>query len=203
MFSLILNIGNTFQFKISCFNIISNPQYIYKLDSYSYPSIINNISFSVYSFLYFVVNFILFLVFNTTVAVILVRKVQKELSDKRKRLEQINQIVNMRTRRKLEMDSKKDLRAIVMVIANSLVNFFLRLPEILIFISSTAYDFKTHIKYNFTYYVQPEVKKVESFLVDVAYLTFICTFSTNVAMFYLFNTKFKQSFKLWSNVKEK
>jgi hypothetical protein len=128
--------------------------------------------------------------------------------------------VSMRTRRTLDQDSKKELRAIVMVISNSVLNFLLRFPEILVFISSMSNYFKGLIlsTNNIADYstttnhiyngdnnssFSSDVAYFNSLLVDVSNLTFILTFSTNVTMFFLFNTKFKQAFKLWSNVKKK
>jgi hypothetical protein len=146
LLSLILNIGHIFQYQISGYNAISDPfynsNYLYT-DFYSYPFIASGAFnfFSIYSILYLIVNFFVFLILNTTVEIVIVRKLQKELLEKRKRLEQLNQM-DMGTRKKLEMYSKKELRAIVMVIMNSLINFFLRLPEILVFISSSNYIMK-------------------------------------------------------------
>jgi hypothetical protein len=106
-----------------------------------------------------------------------------------------------REKKKLEQDSKRELRAIVMVISNSLLNFCLRLPEILVFISSLTFYF---IESEDVDTQNNQSANFNSQLVDISYLTFILTFSTNVAIFFfLFNTKLKQAFKLWSNVKEK
>ncbi len=82
-----------------------------------------------------------------------------------------------------------------MVISNSVVNFCLRLPEILVFISSTSSIFKN----NAVHTVSNDGKDLDktgnfnSLLVDFSDLTFIMTFSTNFGMYYLFNTKFKLS----------
>ncbi len=48
-----------------------------------------------------------------------------------------------------------------------------------------------------------QIANFDSLLFDFSYLAFILTFTTNVGMYYLFKTKFKQEFQLWSNVKEK
>ena len=210
--SFLLNIGHIFQFKISGFNSISDPHNTKYLPSYNmqydyaYPIVVNaNTALSAYLCFYFVINFVTFFIINTTVEVNIVRRLRKELAEKKLRMEQMNQVVSMRTRRTLDQDSKKELRAIVMVISNSVLNFFLRFPEILVFLSSMSNYFKDleDTKNIHNHYFSSDGDYFNSLLVDVSNLTFILTFSTNVAMFFLFNTKFKQAFKLRSNVKKK
>jgi hypothetical protein len=97
--------------------------------------------------------------------------------EKRKRAEHTGAPIKMLTRK---------------LVANSVVNFFLRLPEIFIFLSASV---KIILLYNCP-------QSWESFILDIFYFSYILTFSTNVAMYYLFNTKFKQAFAFWSNVKK-
>jgi hypothetical protein len=96
----------------------------------NYPSIVSdNSAFAVYKLGYFVVNFILFLVFNTWIEWSLVQKLRKEIADKKKKVEEeietstkksgsrlsiVNRL-NKVKRKKIDQDAKKETRAIVMV----------------------------------------------------------------------------------------
>ncbi len=180
--SLILNIGHIFQYTTRGYDVMSASQYrpVYAF-SYSYPAIIeDNAYFSVYLCAYTFLNFVVFLLFNTIVKVTILRKLQKELLEKRKRLEQMNQI-DTRTKRKLEMDNEKELRALTMVVTNSFLNFFLRLPEILVFISSTNSIFNILAIAN----LDRNLTNFDALLVDVSYLIFILTFITNMHVLFI------------------
>jgi hypothetical protein len=141
----------------------------------------------------------------------LVIKVRKEIIEKRLKAEDeiktmtknnasgsavIKKVIRGK-RRKIEQDGKKETRVIVMVVANSVVNFILRVPEILVFISSDS----IYNSFGDSYFI---IGKLSSVLVSISYLFYILTFTINVVIYYLFNVKFKQLFVWWkSNVKQK
>jgi hypothetical protein len=145
VFSLLMNTGHAFQYRINWGWSDAG------LASYDYPVIvIFNFSFHIYAIVYFIINFVLFLVINTWIEFSLLRNLRKEIGEKREKLEKeivlsqsknfsnldvINN-VNIGKQKKIEQDSKKETRAIVMVITNSGLNFVLRFPEIFVFISS-------------------------------------------------------------------
>jgi hypothetical protein len=187
-----------FQFRISGFYFFTNP--IEEIISYQ-VIVTDSDVFSIYSISYFCLNYLFFLLLNTILEVVIVRRLHTESAEKNNRLEEMNQM-DARTRRKLEMDSKKELRSIVMVVVNSLTNFFLRLPEMLVFISSQKDVLGSFSGINFFWQSNSDdLSNLKSFLVDVSYFTFIHSLTTNGCMYYLFNTKFKQKSQWWSNVK--
>jgi hypothetical protein len=86
IFSLLLNIGHAFQYRIN----YGWGEFIFKMyttDS-SYPSnVITNHSLSVYLLVYFLINFLFFIVFNTWVEFCLLKNLRKEISEKREKLD--------------------------------------------------------------------------------------------------------------------
>jgi hypothetical protein len=200
--SLVLNIGHVFQYENNRLDSNFNSHYDTTSPDITYPVLNKESSFfPIYSILYFVLNYLLVIILNTLVEVIIVIKLHKELQEKRKRAEQRSNQIDARTRRNLEMDHKKEQRAIIMVVVNGLVNFLLRLPEIFIFLTTGDLIFTTDFN-DIEFYIA-KFNSFDSLFVDVSYLTFILTFTTNVLIYYLFNTKFKQAFKVFSNVKKK
>jgi hypothetical protein len=217
-FSLLMNIGHCFQYRINYGwgQLFTSHYLTYDL----YPSIVVlNSAFHVYSILYFFVNFVVFLALNTWVEASLVQKIRHEIADKRMKMENeirvtvshnashsaiVNKVLKAK-QHKIEQDAKKETRAIVMVITNSGVNFFLRLPEILVFFSSDFYLMQSLFFNNdgdSSY--SRFVSNFSNMIVSFSYLFYILTFTANVAMYYLFNANFKQLFILWEhNVKKK
>jgi hypothetical protein len=102
--SFIFNIGHAFHYHII------DP---YKnLDDYGYlieyPALkTQNNALPQYSMLSFILNYVAFYVVNTGIEKIILRKLRHEMLEKRNRAEQMGPPVNMRTRRKLEMDKRK------------------------------------------------------------------------------------------------
>jgi hypothetical protein len=149
---------------------------------------------------YFFTNFGVFLVINITVEVIIVWRLRRETAEKRQRIVHMNvrtfAHVSFRTKRKLEMDSKKEQRAITMVVANSVIDFVLRSQQIIVFLNSLYSLFPQNVIFTFF--------NSAGFLPDcftsLSYLSYILTFSTNVLIYILFNQKFKQAFSFWSHV---
>jgi hypothetical protein len=110
----------------------------------------------------------------------------------------INKLIKLK-QKKIEKDAKKETRAIIMVVTNSCVNFFLRLPEILAFFASknsllTSFIFTEDLSSNSVIF-----DDLTSMILSTSYFLFIATFTTNVVIYYLFNQKFKQLFVFWTS----
>jgi hypothetical protein len=167
LFSLLMNIGHVFQYRInygwSDLIIESHTTGIF------YPSIVvSNMAFNDYTMVYFILNFVVFFLVNTWVELSLLQNLRKEIKSKNvklsneikesrsknvSRLEVIDKM-NRLKQKKIDLDKKKETRATVMVVTNSGLNIFLRFPEVLILLSSNynflywmvnAGDFSVHI----------------------------------------------------------
>jgi hypothetical protein len=171
---------------IYLYNVVFSKDYIDQ-----YPSVNSDLSFFVYSIVYFVFNVLLFFIVNTLIEVKILKCMHKELVEKRERMARMSASKSTALDKNKntsveEEDDKKERRVIIMVTVNSLINFFLRIPDFLIFLensSQTAADY-----YNSIY------PGLASLLLDVSYLAYILTFSFNVLIFYKFNLKFKEAF---------
>jgi hypothetical protein len=204
-----MNIGHAFQYRL---NLSLEALFVSDFTYALYPSIVtNNSSFQAYTIVYFVINFIAFLEINTWVEAALVLKMHREIAEKRAQLaeeirfsrmnnsagsEVVNKVIRGKQKRLIE-DAKKDTRAVKMVVTNSAINFLLRLPEILVFFSSDFAVFESLLLSSKTYLNTIFLSSFDSMLVSVSYLLYILTFTTNVLIYCLFNTKFKQYFTLW------
>jgi hypothetical protein len=219
-FSLLMNIGHAFQYRINWgWGALLEYEYL----TYDfYPSIVvKNSPFNVYAIVYFFVNFALFFFINTGVELSLLHNLRKEIEEKRTKLkreiqesqsknttgsEVINK-VNRSKQKKIEQDAKKETRATVMVISNGALNFFLRFPEILVFISSNYSLLNAVLYVNswlLLYSSLTVVQNISSMIVSLSYFSYILTFTTNVAIYVVFNPIFKKHFILWDyNVKQK
>jgi hypothetical protein len=172
-----------------------------------YPNIVDmNAHFRTYAIVYFVINFVLFFVGNTWIEASLVLKTRKEIAEKRARLEEeirvstannsshskvVDQVIRGK-QKKVEEDAVKDRRVVKMVIINSLLNFFLRLPEILVFLSSNS----SFIQFTLLRMIAENylTNELSSLLVGISYFLYICTFTSNVIIICSFNMNFKQLF---------
>jgi hypothetical protein len=218
VFSLLINIGHAFQYRIFYgWNVLATQYFHGSMVStnYLYPSIVtNNSSFKIYSIVYFFINFAVFLAINTWIEFSLLRNLRKEIKEKRTKLEKeiqeseskntsgsdVIKKVNRGKQKKIEQDSKKETRATVMVITNSGLNFVLRFPEIFVFVSSNS-EFVTSIVDIFSGSL---FSIITSTLVGISYLFYILTFTTNVVIYCVFNPNFKKHFIWWEyNVKQK
>jgi hypothetical protein len=209
-----MNIGHCFQFRVNYGwgDLIGEND----LTTDLYPSVVNyNSMFQVYAIVYFVINFFVFILVNGWIEVCLVLKMRNEIGEKKAKLEEeirvsqvnnssgsdvINKVVRSK-RRKIKQDANKETRAIVMVVSNSLINFFFRLPEILVFVASNNNLIKMII---YETSILSYSSNIESLILGVSFVSYILTFTTNVATFYLFNHKFKQLLIYWTSyVKQK
>jgi hypothetical protein len=147
--SLLANVAHAFQYELHGGDLYtfysSNYVYVYP----SYPAVeFSSTALDVYLIFYFMINFLVFVVVNTSVEVVLVRKLHTELADKKARLKKMAahsrkssapESLSFRKKRKLDMEERTEQRAIIMVVINALLNFFLRLPELFV-IFSLSYD---------------------------------------------------------------
>jgi hypothetical protein len=213
VFSLLINIGHCFQYRINYgWGEVLAPYELNQLTIDIYPSIVVfNSSFQVYSIVYFVINFVVFFLINMCAEASLVLKMRKEIAEKRKKVEEeikvsaannssgsevVNKVI-MSKQKKIAEDAKKETKAIKMVVANSLVNFFLRLPEILVFFSSNSsflnfITFENQNEFVPTYMYL--LNNISVTMLDISYLCYILTFTTNVVINCLFNEKLKKLF---------
>jgi hypothetical protein len=116
--------------------------------SYSdYPGTNKGMAYFIYSIVYFLINFGLFFILNTSIEVKIVRRMHTELKEKRERIAKMSassttsSVVSTETatvsqadedRKKAEdEDSKKERKVIKMVVINGILNFILRAPDIL------------------------------------------------------------------------
>jgi hypothetical protein len=222
-FSSAFNIGHAFQYKLNngrdFYNNLVKLEYgfayYYAYDTY--PSIdksqsSSSLPLSIYLFVYFLINFVLFFLVNTFVELVLLVKLHRELKDKRKRLQgmknktnntdnsessqntrRVDLLMSFRKRRKLNIEETAEQRAITMVCVNASINFFLRLPELL-FVFSLCYELFSWSFFN-------SFPNLPEFATDLAYLFYILTFTSNFLVYYLFNHKFKQTFANWTHAK--
>jgi hypothetical protein len=233
-FSLLINIGHGWEYKAveNTALVISSQQYAYDilngLSFSDYPQANQDMPYFIYSIAYFVINFGVFFILNTGLEIKLVRRMQKELKEKRERLAAINtangafssfetttafatapyasvEVVNLRAigTNKEENDLKKERKLIKMVIINGILNFALRMPDMLFWLEyKTVYQsFPDYVLFCISSYVPGFV----SFILDVSYLTYIFTFTTNFVIFYNFNLKFKEALNLdsWTKMLQK
>jgi hypothetical protein len=219
LISAVLNIGHGFQYQLN-----DGTLYTWHPDAYydiyvkrSYPNdlaVDNSLPLYIYFILYFIINYFVFFIANTCVEVTIVRKLHSELADKKKRIADmkikpeseekpslviITKPVFSRKKRRQEVEEGAERRSIVMVILNAVVNFFFRLPELLVLLSQSEPLFGFNAIWWF-FYTFPSLA---IFPTDFGYFAYILTFSTNFIIYYLFNLKFKQTFSEWTHAKKR
>jgi hypothetical protein len=169
-----------------------------------------------YFVLYFTVNYLAFFIVNTTVEVTLLRKLHAELKEKRTRRDDMQMAslsrarssassitpMSFRRRRKLEIEERSEQRAIIMVVINTIVNFWFRLPELFLLLA-TCNSLFANSDINFLWQFFNIFPTLTLFWTDLAYFCYILTFTTNFFIYFLFNQKFKQTFAQWMRVKKK
>jgi hypothetical protein len=228
LFSALINIGHGWQYEavesqISVTMFYGDYNFYDAINgkSYSdYPQVNQGTAYFSYSILYFCINFGVFFILNTVLEVKIVRRMQKELKEKRERLFKMNapnsalttgsvgdekQIqTNLEDKYKLEEDNKKERKVIKMVVLNGFFNFVLRAPEMVFWIensNSWAILFKFVVSNNQkTRFTFPGILNL---LADVGYFAYILTFSSNFFIFYKFNKNFKEAVVLFRTIKPK
>jgi hypothetical protein len=218
--SALINVGHGFQYSLNdskSYSWFTSNFYIFVEPSYPDDlSIDDSLSLYIYTLVYFLINFLLFFVVNTWVEVTIVRKLHSELADKKKRLGGMGMemttaavirssatisatlMTSFRKNRRREIDAGAERRAILMVVINALINFFFRLPELIVLLAQSD----SLMTNNFIYEFFNTFTDLQTFPTYLMYLFYICTFSSNFLIYYLFNQKFKQTFSEWRHVKK-
>jgi hypothetical protein len=189
----LFNIGNVFDYGINNGQVFERNSFydIYPLQFVTSTEI-SNTSFSIYKMIDFAVNFVCFLLVNTTLEISIVCRLHAELVEKRRRMEEMSSLNAAKRIVKEEEDRRSENRAICMVVLNGVVNFVFRVPEIFFFL------FNSSVSLLYRFY---EIYNSVFLFADVVYLCYVLTFSTNVLVFYFFNKKFKAAFRLYENAK--
>jgi hypothetical protein len=211
IFTAMINIGHGWQYQavedtaITLF--YTNTEYGYENGhSFSdYPSANQGQPYFIYSIVYFVINFCFFFILNTGIEVKLVRRMHKELKEKRERLAKMNADKPsassadshktpepVQDKKKEEEDAKKELKVIKMVMLNGFFNFVLRAPEILFWMENQSV-WSIFNNRNINVAGNHSVPGFLSMIADIGFLTYILTFSSNFVIFYKFNKNFKEA----------
>jgi hypothetical protein len=125
----------------------------------------------------------------------------KELKAKRERMLQMSNHVRLSDfspsgkasvdKKKEEEDGKKERRVIKMIVLNGLFNFFLRSPDLLVWLQyNVIRNFLARGGYTWEH-LSIVIPGFSNIIVDIGYFTYILTFSTNFFIFYKFNSKFE------------
>jgi hypothetical protein len=175
--SLLASVAHAFQYELrnsDFYRYFDSISYMYLYPSY--PAIVfTSTTLYYYLLVYFIFNFLVFFVVNTSVEVILVRKLHKELADKKKRLEKLEtantraisltESMSFRKKRKLDIEDRAEQRAISMVVINALLNFFLRLPELFVLFTLSYKIFN----YSFLNSFIETFANIRTFTTDITY----------------------------------
>jgi hypothetical protein len=224
VFGALINIGHGWEYQaVEDLNMNDNNmgQSLYSQvngGSYSeYPHANQGIAFLIYSVVYFVINFGLFFILNTVIEVKIVRRMHKEMKDKRERMAKLhdptgpqpllktavadgsqpaapNVLHSDEEKNKKEEDLKKEKRVIKMVVLNGILNFVLRAPDMLFWLENQNI-WSSLLESGLINFYSPGLL---SLILDVGYLSFILTFTTNFFIFYHFNSKFKEAVVFWT-----
>jgi hypothetical protein len=198
--SALINIGHGWQYQAVEDTSISVATYqayaVVNGNSFSdYPHANQGWGYLYFSIVYFVLNFVVFFILNTAIEVKLVRRMHKELDDKRERIARMNSDDKMKN--EIE-DKKKEKKVIKMVIFNGILNFVLRAPDMLFWLENTnIFSIVIAESIIITLFSKTGlasfVPGLLGFVADVGYLSYILTFSTNFIIFYKFNLNFRNA----------
>jgi hypothetical protein len=227
IFSVLVNVGHGWQYQaVEDLNLVGlgfNTTYE-KISGYSYsdyPQANQGIPYLVYSIVYFFANFAAFFILNTGIEVKIVRRMHKELKEKRERLAKMNAAksstvaaslseTNNEDKKKEAEDEKKERRVITMVILNGVLNFVLRAPDMLFWMENkmtwSIFNFQffdSADDYDYNLAVGQLPPGIFSLIPDIGYFTFILTFSTNFCIFYKFNKNFNEAVVFRASKKSK
>jgi hypothetical protein len=214
LFSFLINIGHGWQYRAvddQAFSHSFNSIYSRingNADS-DYPQANQDLSYFIYSVVYFVINFGFFFIINMGLEAKLVRRMHKELQEKKDRQEKMNasssstssplteaaRIIQENKNKKKEKENvKKERKLIKMVVLNSVFNSVLRAPDMFFWIENTDSwcllftCLNNQLRNNVDLF-----PGLLSFMTDISYLTYIMTFTTNFFIFYKFNKNFKEA----------
>jgi hypothetical protein len=213
LFGLLINIGHSWQYQavdlLDTYQSVDGNLYILingNSDS-DYPQANQETAYFIYSIVYFCINFGVFFIVNTGLEVKIVRRMQKELKEKRKRLAKMNapkstvetgsvgneklSQTDLEEKQREEEDSKKERKVITMVVLNGIFNFVLRAPEMLFWIENSK-SWPILFEHSIID-VQFSFPGVLDLIADTGYLAYILTFSSNFLIFYKFNKNFGEA----------
>jgi hypothetical protein len=226
VFSALINIGHGWEYQaVEDLMIwrsyqISNFYNNLNDNSYSdYPQASQSVSYFIYSIFYFLINFGFFFLLNTSIEVKIVRRMHKELKDKRERISKMHtrkvslSAVNAASNEtsegklskenedkvKMEEDFKKERKVIKMVVLNGVFNGVLRAPDMLFWMENQNMYSSVDVWVSIGRYMPGFV----NFLADIGYLTYILTFTTNFFIFYKFNKNFHEAVVFWNSSAKK
>jgi hypothetical protein len=222
LFSALINIGHGWEYQSVGSSIVMHSIYdeLSKTNGYSYsdyPQANQGQAYVYFSIGYFVINFGVFFILNTGIEVKIVRRMHKELQEKRERLAKMNDSKSFSTtavetvnisqsdeyRKREEEDDKKERRVIKMVILNGVFNFLLRAPDMLFWMENVNTWSVLFNPLNGSSWTGLYMPGLLSFLADIGYLTYILTFTSNFFIFYMFNKNFKDAVGLLWTTKSK
>ncbi len=168
-----------------------------------YPGLITSSdipTFSIFVLLNLFVNYFLFLIFNTALEMIIVRRLRREIEEKKLHRAELTHMSpeSREFKRRQESDSRMETRAIVMVITNSVINMILRFPDFFSFIINSNDILPNNIIYQYFC----GFLGICPGLVEIADFFFILTFTSNCLIYYFFNSKFKKFFRVWPTPKK-
>jgi hypothetical protein len=218
--SALVNIGHGWEYQAIQGLAIThfNDAELSYINSYSYsdiPKPNQGQAYFYFSVAYFAINFGVFFILNTGIEIKIVRRMHKELQDKRERFTKMNvpkssssplttvsaEAENLsklgEDKKREKEDGKKEQRVIKMVIINCIFNFLLRAPEMLFWIENTNAElvlFPSGSLFGTSngQYIQ-YMPGFLSFIADIGYFAYIVTFSSNFFVFYTFNKNFKEA----------
>jgi hypothetical protein len=233
LFSALINIGHGWEYQAAkdlavtlyIGHIFSN--YVNYFDengdSYSdYPEANKDTWYLVYSIVYFMLNFGVFFILNTVIEVKIVRRMQKELKNKRERMARMKSLKTSTSSTALNLeahkcqagenmkkvedeDRKKERKVIKMVVLNGFFNLIVRAPDLLFWMENKKMMYDILPRANAIELSDNSVRSLSiknapgliNLIADVAYLTYILTFTTNFVIFYKFNKKFKEAIEFF------
>jgi hypothetical protein len=238
LFSVLINIGHGWQYQAVEYKTIrSQTFYLYtntyvntpflynQINGFSYsdyPEATQTEGYFIYSIVYCVINFGVFFILNTGIEVKIVRRMHKELKEKRERLAKMDAakpfssaavetapVVGLESKpqtnedkKREEEDSIKERRVIKMVVFNSVFNFVLRASDLLFWIEyhGSWFGFFSCI----LNIINDNIPGFLGLLVDMGYFFYILTFIINFVIFYKFNKNFNEAVVFfWTKAKPK
>jgi hypothetical protein len=204
LFSVLINIGHGWEYqyiwdlaltRLNDFDYMQENGYSFS----DYPQANQELTYFIYSIVYFIINFVIFFIINTGIEVKTVRRMHTELVEKRERIAKMRESSSATTahedKNKNDEDDKKERRGIKMVVLNGIFNFVLRAPDMLFWIGNKNVIlsvFGSENKYVSTALME-FVPGLLGFIIDIGYLAYILTSITNFVIFYTFNKNFKKA----------
>jgi hypothetical protein len=161
-----------------------------------------------------VINFGVFFLLNTGIEVKLVRRMHKELQEKRDKLTKMNADklcasadaslsadLILQERKREEEDIKRERKVIKMVIFNGFLNFILRASDVLFWIENTSVRAILKID-SLNTNIKLYAPGFFNLIADIGFFTYLCTFSTIFFIFYKFNKNFKEAVQFFWTAKK-